>query len=44
MRGGDRSSGVFTPVSDALMDIHRRLKRAFDPAGLFNRDRLYAEL
>ena len=44
MRGADRSDGVFEPVSDALMVIHRRLKAAFDPARIFNRGRLYAEL
>jgi glycolate oxidase FAD binding subunit len=44
IRGGDKSSGAFTPVSDALMRIHRALKQAFDPACVFNRGRLYAEL
>jgi glycolate oxidase FAD binding subunit len=44
MRGADKSCGVFAPVSDALMRIHRRLKQAFDPARVFNRGRLYAEL
>jgi glycolate oxidase FAD binding subunit len=44
MRGADKSCGVFTPVSDVLMRIHRGLKQAFDPAGVFNRGRLYAEL
>jgi glycolate oxidase FAD binding subunit len=44
MRGADKSCGVFTPVSDALMRVHRGLKRAFDPLRVFNRGRLYAEL
>lgn len=44
LRGADRSSGVFTPVSDVLMRIHRGLKQAFDPAGVFNPGRMYAEL
>jgi glycolate oxidase FAD binding subunit len=44
MRGADKSCGVFTPVSDVLMRIHRGLKQAFDPARVFNRGRLYAEL
>jgi glycolate oxidase FAD binding subunit len=44
MRGADRSNGVFSPVSDVLMRIHRGLKQAFDPACVFNPGRLYAEL
>jgi FAD/FMN-containing dehydrogenase len=44
VRGGDRRAGVFTPLDDALLRIHRSLKRAFDPASIFNRDRLYAGL
>ncbi|MBM0108530.1 glycolate oxidase subunit GlcE [Steroidobacter sp. S1-65] len=43
-RGGDRSAGVFTPLSPALATIHQRLKAQFDPAGIFNRGRLYADL
>jgi FAD/FMN-containing dehydrogenase len=44
IRGADKSAGVFTPLSGALMRIHHGLKQAFDPAGLFNPGRLYAEL
>jgi glycolate oxidase FAD binding subunit len=44
IRGADKSSGVFTPVSDVLMRIHKGLKQAFDPACVFNPGRLYAEL
>lgn len=40
-RGGDKSAGVFQPLSAALMSIHRNLKRAFDPAGIFNSGRMY---
>jgi glycolate oxidase FAD binding subunit len=43
-RGGDRSSGVFQPLAPALMNLHRKLKRAFDPAGILNPGRLYADL
>lgn len=42
-RGGDRSTGVFTPLTAPLAAIHRRLKTQFDPAGIFNRGRLYPE-
>ena len=40
-RGGDRSGGVFHPLQPALAKIHRRLKDAFDPAGILNPGRMY---
>jgi glycolate oxidase FAD binding subunit len=43
-RGGDKSAGVFHPLPEGLMAVHRRLKRAFDPAGILNPGRLYADL
>jgi len=43
-RGGDRSQGVFAPLVPALLKLHRGLKAAFDPAGIFNPGRLYPEL
>ena len=33
-----------TPLAPALATIHARLKQQFDPAGLFNRSRLYPQL
>jgi glycolate oxidase FAD binding subunit len=39
-RGGDKSAGVFHPLAPALAKIHRRLKDAFDPAGILNPGRL----
>ncbi|MFC5302441.1 glycolate oxidase subunit GlcE [Azospira restricta] len=45
-RGGDAikaSAGVFQPLSPALLKIHRNLKQAFDPHGVFNRGRLYPD-
>lgn len=42
-RGGDRG-GFFHPPSPGVMAIHRRLKAAFDPAGILNRGRLFADL
>jgi glycolate oxidase FAD binding subunit len=43
-RGSDRSVGVFHPLPPALAAIHRRLKAEFDPAGIFNRGRMYEGL
>jgi glycolate oxidase FAD binding subunit len=40
-RGGDKSVGVFHPLKPALLKIHRRLKEAFDPAGILNSGRMY---
>ncbi|GAB6847730.1 MULTISPECIES: glycolate oxidase subunit GlcE [Paraburkholderia] len=41
--GYDRSAGVFTPLPAPVMKIHRGLKAAFDPARIFNRNRLYPD-
>ena len=38
------ASGAFAPLPAPLMALHRRLKAAFDPRGLFNPGRLYPEL
>jgi glycolate oxidase FAD binding subunit len=42
--GGDKRAGVFHPLAPAVDKIHRNLKQAFDPAGIFNRGRMYADL
>jgi glycolate dehydrogenase FAD-binding subunit len=44
IRGADKSCGVFAPLSDVSMRIHRGLKQAFDPLRIFNRGRMYAGL
>ena len=36
------SGGAFTPLSEPLAQIHREMKRSFDPAGIFNPGRLYS--
>jgi len=43
-RASDKSAGAFAPLSPALARIHRELKRAFDPDGVFNPGRLYPDL
>jgi glycolate oxidase FAD binding subunit len=43
-RSGERADEVFQPPVSPLMALHRRLKAAFDPAGIFNPGRLYREL
>ncbi|WP_454754555.1 glycolate oxidase subunit GlcE [Cupriavidus necator] len=43
-RDPHRRSGVFTPPSSVLLEIHRNLKHAFDPDGIFNVGRLYPGL
>ncbi len=37
------SSGAFQPLSAPLLRLHRNLKAAFDPQGVFNPGRLYPE-
>ncbi len=43
-RGGDAHTPAFHPLPPALLALHRRLKAALDPAGIFNPGRMYAEL
>jgi len=40
-RGGDKKTGVFHPLAPAVAAIHRNLKKAFDPSGVFNPGRMY---
>jgi glycolate oxidase FAD binding subunit len=44
VRAQDKSAGVFTPLNEVLMRIHRNLKQSFDPRRIFNQGRLYAGL
>lgn len=43
-RGAAPDGEVFSPLAPAVMGLHKRLKAAFDPAGVFNPGRMYAEL
>jgi glycolate oxidase FAD binding subunit len=42
-RGGDKHVGVFHPLTPAVAKIHQRLTQSFDPAGIFNPGRMYAD-
>jgi glycolate oxidase FAD binding subunit len=42
-RGGDKSVGVFQALEPAVKTLHLNLKREFDPSGIFNRGRMYAD-
>ena len=42
-RGGEKREAVFAPLEPVLMRLHRQLKAAFDPAGILNPGRMYAE-
>ncbi|MEO8655201.1 MAG: glycolate oxidase subunit GlcE, partial [Ramlibacter sp.] len=39
----ERAEARFDPLKPPLDRIHRQLKNEFDPAGIFNRGRLYPE-
>ena len=41
--GAAESAARFSPLTPVLNRIHLRLKQEFDPAGIFNRGRLYPE-
>jgi glycolate oxidase FAD binding subunit len=43
-RAREKPAGAFAPLSPALARLHRELKQAFDPAGILNPRRFYAEL
>jgi glycolate oxidase FAD binding subunit len=41
---GERDTTMFHPLKSANLELHRRLKHAFDPNGIFNRGRLIPDL
>src|ERR1041385_3648689 len=43
-RSQGKRESVFAALDPRVMTLHRRLKAAFDPAGILNPGRLYAEL
>jgi glycolate oxidase FAD binding subunit len=47
MAASDTAAGAkhcFSPLTPAVEQIHRRLKTEFDPAGIFNPGRMYADI
>jgi glycolate oxidase FAD binding subunit len=42
-RGATKPQSVFHSLPKPLMDVHRRMKRAFDPHGIFNLGRMYSD-
>jgi glycolate oxidase FAD binding subunit len=43
-RNGDRRAEVYHPLPRPLLELHQRLKASFDPKGILNRGRMYADL
>jgi glycolate oxidase FAD binding subunit len=43
-RASNDGAEVFTPLPAALMQVHRELKKTFDPQAILNPGRLYADL
>jgi glycolate oxidase FAD binding subunit len=42
-RAKEKAAGAFAPLPPVLARLHRELKAAFDPAGIFNPGRLHQE-
>ncbi len=43
-RGGDAGGEIYHPLNNGLLQLQRRIKAAFDPAGIFNPGRMYAQI
>jgi glycolate dehydrogenase FAD-binding subunit len=43
-RGATAADEVFVPLSAPMLELHRDVKRVFDPAGILNPGRMYAAL
>jgi glycolate oxidase FAD binding subunit len=43
-RGGEREGDIFHPLQPAMLALHQRLKKTFDPVAILNPGRMYREL
>mgnify|MGYP001812610956 FL=1 len=43
-RNGRKNEDVFSPLPDGLFELHKRIKKVLDPAGILNPGRLYRNL
>ena len=43
-RNGDRRGEIYHPLDAPLLKLHQRLKASFDPKGILNPGRMYADL
>ena len=43
-RAADKAAGAFAPLDPVTVRLHRGLKAAFDPKGIFNPGRMYPDL
>lgn len=43
-RNPNNQNEIFQPLPPAMLALQRRIKNSFDPAGIFNRGRMYAEI
>lgn len=43
-RNGDARGEVYHPLSPSMLKLHQRLKASFDPKGILNPGRMYADL
>lgn len=43
-RSGEHNGEIFQPLAAPLLVVHQRLKASFDPHGIFNPGRIYADL
>ena len=43
-RNGRKGEDVFSPLSDSMLELHKRIKKVMDPVGILNPGRLYRNL